>query len=313
MKSHRPPKIRSGRTNPWIIAGIVVFVVFDLLLVWWAFTSTRGAQGAAGDVDGLGEVPTVTWPTESSSPVPTPLTDFEVAAPTAVLAAVSESVAFRAPAGSCPAVPASLEVTTDGGATWSPAVVPGASAIQSVESDDGELVTVVARRADSCAPLVYRCFVQGVAWQETGELPSFWYLDGGSVVAPGGGTSAPCEAPVQLAARSDAQTAVLCADAVVYATGDAGATWAGSSPIDGVAAIAATGSAYLVALEGHDGCAGVQVAALGDDLAPGAAGGCLESDAPEGATVLAASADGASTWVWSGEVVARSADGGATW
>ncbi|GAA1510687.1 hypothetical protein [Agromyces terreus] len=296
---------------PWAVAAIVVFVLVDAALVWWALASVRSDEGSPqGEV--LPTLPPVsTTPPVSAAPTETPAlspASAALARPTVVLAALDASLAYRGVAGACPATVAALEVTTDGGASWTAAFTAGLTDLQSLEPSDADIVTMVARAPGSCAIARYRSFVQGADWEATDQLEPTWYLDGGQVVGPGG-ASTPCGgAPVQVAAASATAAAVLCGSGAVVATSDAGAAWADAGAPAGAVAIASAPTGTLVAVAG-DGCRGIRISVLATDAAPGA---CLEADLAPGTTVIDAASDG-TVWAWAGGVLARSTDGGATW
>ena len=293
----------------WAAAGITALVVADVVLVALALSSTRTPVPPAA----AGAVPT-RLPSPSAEPTPRPEPSPSapsVAGLSAVLGAVDDSVAYRAATGSCPEVAAEIEVTVDAGATWTPVLPIDARSIQSIAASSDE-VSVIAADPASCAPSMHRSFVQGEDWAVADDLGTRWFLDGGSVVAPGGSAATPCETPVQVAARSEIEAVVLCEDATLTATSDAGASWAGPAAVANAASVTSGADGYFVAVTEHDGCDGAQVVSLSTDLQSGAPGACVPSNAGPGATVVSAAADGL-VWLWSGEVVARSSDGGATW
>jgi hypothetical protein len=304
--------MRGPRAAAWAVAGVVVFVIVDIALVWFAVASTRSAAAGAGAAEVLPTVaPRLATPAPSA-PSPPAEPDVVVEPLVVALAAVDGAVAYRAETGPCPATPAVLEVSRDSGATWMPTAPAGASSIREVITDGSDVVSIVAGAPDDCATVLLRSFVQGDAWQVTEELATRWHLAEQGVVAPGGAVTSPCASPVQVAQRDAASAAVLCSDATLAVTTDAGASWAITVPIDGAASVAVAPDDYRLAVTGRDGCGGVQVVAVSPALEVGDPGGCLASDAANGATVLAIAGD-STVWVWSGGVVARSSDGGMTW
>jgi hypothetical protein len=252
-------------------------------------------------------------PSATAAPEPSPPADLTVARPAALLAAFDADTAYRALTGECPAAAPALEVSNDGGATWGPATVTDASAIESIAAEGADTVSVLARAADDCAPGVFRSFVQGAGWTDADELDSRWRLEAAAVVGPGETQFTPCAEPVQIVASSGAEAAVLCGDAVVHATGDGGVTWIASQPIPGAAALAARAGGYLVAVERQGDCAGVQVASVDAGLSVSAPGACVVTEPAEGMTSIAMSADGTAVWIWANGIVNRSFDGGLTW
>ncbi|GAA1962029.1 hypothetical protein [Agromyces allii] len=301
-------------TAPWAVAAIVVFVLVDAALVWWALASMRQESTPQREVlPTFPALPTGSPPqTDASSATattgPTPATGIR---PTVMLAALDANTAYRGATGTCQGAEATIEVTVDGGETWTAGFTEGLTELQSVEASDGDIVTMVARDP-ACALGRYRSYVQGDDWEPTGEVEPAWYLDGERVVGPNG-DSAPCEAgAVQAAGSSPTSAAVLCASGELFVTTDVGATWAAATAT-GAVALAAGPSGYVVALT-SDGCRGIRIADVDLASATGvsAPGACLDADAAPGSTVIDA-ASGGIVWAWSGGVLARSTDGGATW
>ncbi|MBT2498996.1 hypothetical protein J7E25_07790 [Agromyces sp. ISL-38] len=309
--ARRRQGVREERTGWLVIAAVGAFVLGDIALVVFAISST----GSAGASEGRREV-LPSLPTASITATPTPTApavdpDVSVAPLTAVLAAVDAATAYRSVTGGCPQTPAALEVTTDAGATWTQVGADEARTVQSI-APAADIVSMVAADPVSCAPVLLRSFVQGADWQATGDIGTVWHLDAGQVIAPGGASSTPCATPVQLAARSSTEAAVLCDGATVAATTDAGTTWSNSAPVSGAASVTPAADGYLLAVTGGEGCEGARVMPLSAALEPGTPGTCVPTVAADGATVLATAADG-TAWLWSGDTVARSSDGGTTW
>lgn len=306
--ARRSPGVRELRTSWWTVAAVTGLVIVDVVLVWSAVNSVQSA--AANAVESRSATPIHATPPPSAVPAIEP--DFTVEPLSRVLAGADGDTAYRAITGTCPAVPAQLERTADGGASWQATPSADALAIQQILVDGEDVVAVVAARAEDCAPVIARSSSQGAEWEPADELGSRWHLVAGQVVAPGGSASNPCATPVQLAPRDDVSAAVLCADATVAATTDAGSTWGVSDPIDGASSITRSDDGYRLAVTGVNGCVGAQVVPVSTAPAVGAPGSCLESEVGEGATVVATAADG-TVWIWSGEALARSSNGGTTW
>lgn len=309
--ARRRQGVREERTGWVAITAIVAFVLVDIALVAFAMSSTRSAGVSEARREVLPALPTssiTATPRSTGSEIDA---DLSVAPLAAVLAAVDADTAYRAVTGGCPETPAALEVTTDAGATWTSVGADGARSVQSI-APTTDVVNVVAADPVSCAPVLLRSRTEGADWQVTAEIGTVWHLDAGEVIAPGGGSSTPCATPVQLAARTSTEAAVLCDGATVSATTDAGATWSNSSPVRGAASVALAADGYLLAVTGGEDCEGARVIQLSAALEPGTPGTCVPDAASDGSTVLAAAADG-TTWLWSGDSVARSSDGGTTW
>lgn len=306
-------------TRWWVIAGLVALLVVDAALVWVALSSTRSPASAAAAPSTVELTPATPVAGETPEPEPTETTPPAPAGASrvnVVLAAFDAQVAYRAATGACPTAQAVVEVTTDGGATWSPAALEGASAPTAIAATSLDEASVLAATADGCEAVAYRTFVRGADWAQGESFAVAWRLEGGEVVAPGGARSTPCAEPAQVAAADASAAIVLCGDASFARTIDGGAAWASTDPIAGATAVAmqpgAAGSGARVLLAGVDGCAGVQVASFTAEGTLAAPGACLTTDAAPGASTLAVDTAGG-VWVWSGTTVARSADGGSTW
>lgn len=309
--ARRRRDVREERTGWLAITAIVAFVLVDIALVVFAMSSTRSAGISEARREVLPPLPTASITSTQTSTGSEADLDLSVAPLVAVLAVVDTDTAYRSVTGSCPETPAALEVTTDAGATWTPVGAAGARAVQSIDPTP-DVVNVVAADPATCAPVLLRSVTQGADWQVTAEIGTAWHLDAGQVIAPGGASSTPCATPVQLAARTSTEAAVLCDGATVWATTDAGATWSNSAPVPGAASVALAVEGYLLAVTDREGCEGARVVPLSTALDPGTPGACLPDVGSDGSTVLATAADG-TMWLWSGDTVARSSDGGTTW
>lgn len=306
--ARRSPGVRELRTSWWTVAAVTGLVIIDVVLVWSAVSSVQSA--AANAVQYRSAPPVGATPAPSAVPAIEP--DFTVEPLSRVLAVGDGGIAYRSITGGCPAEPAQLERTADGGVSWLATSPTETVSIQQILVEGEDVVAVVAAHADDCAPMISRSGSQGAEWEPADELGIHWYLAAGQVVAPGGVASTPCATPVQLAPRDDASAAVLCSDATVAATTDAGSTWGASEQIDGASSITRSDDGYRVAVTGVNGCDGAQVVPVSTALAVGASGSCMESGATDGATVLATGSDGM-VWIWSGETLAHSSNGGTTW
>jgi hypothetical protein len=274
---------------------------------------------------GLTTQPTATaQPTPSAEPEPEPVSEPPGTAPSQyVLAAIDDSIAWRATTGACPDASATPERTVNGGGTWqgSDATGPtGITAIQRLLAASAEQVALIGYSADGCAPTLVRTFVGGEEFSTADdELDSAWYVpanDRAVIHSPENGlVVAPCSAVVAIAAASPSVAAVLCSDGTVHATSDAANSFSGGVDVAGAQALAASGDGWAVGVLGVDDCAGVAIAQLDAAATELSLVGCLPVDAsPADLAGRVALANGAGTlWLWVGDTVARSASGGASW
>ncbi|TFC32021.1 hypothetical protein E3O53_12090 [Cryobacterium sp. TMT2-18-3] len=321
------PSFRKNRNNParrrWLVGGLAVFLLFDVGLVFFALTATKpdSSAGTVAEAPAVVE-PVETNPAEVEPPVVEPVETAATAtvAPTRLLAALDSSTAWRASTSACPAASADPELTTDSGATWesfNASIETDASSILAISvTDDTEMSLVTLDIAD-CAPQLVSTFVAGDQWRAYPErVAAEWYIDPSTpdtVHSPSGDAAAPCATVATLAATDDSSAAILCTDASVFTTTDAGATWSAPASIPGAAALTATADGYGVAVANSAGCVGVALVTVS------AAGGldttaraCLAATVIPGETAVTAAEDG-TLWLWAGDAFARSTDGGQSW
>ena len=302
----------SPSTGRWAIVGLVLFLLFDALLVGWALSAHRGnGSVVAAPVP----VPAVTTPAPDETPTMAP-----ASTPVRLLSVLDDRTAWRSVLGACQGTPPSLELTTDAGRTWQPsdiAGIAGVGRIASVQATSVDIASVVAFDARNCAPVLALSYVAGGDWVTYPDrVTGSWFVDPATpslVHTPTGDVQAPCSAMTALASGGGANAAVLCADHTVHRTEDTGATWSAPIPVPGSVAIGDSGSGYLVATAGLAECAGVAVTTVPDAAtAPSGPGVCATDSAPAAGEV-AVDAAGGTAWLWAGDELATSADGGATW
>ena len=308
---------RSTSGSSTTVRNVVAIILLTALvgaLVVIALTQNRDITNA-GAAPGVSPVPSATpipsTPAATAAPV-------AVAVPTRAIGALDGQNAVRAVSTNCPDQ-TTVEVTADGGATWSPAEPSTLATVQSIVQGADAFIGMIGLGIEGCAPAYERSFTDGAAWEDApNELGASWYLDPAdraSLHSPTGTVTAPCAVAVQVAALDDASAAVLCEDATVHGTADGGASWGDPVAVPGASAISVGGSGYRVAVINANACVGTQLAEMtaeGAVLEVGTPGTCLAATVAMGEVVLATGDDGA-TWVWAGDVVARSQDGGVSW
>lgn len=305
---------RSRRT--WLIVGIAAFLIFDAVLIAFAFSDNKTPQ-AVGERPGATPLSSTPTPTVTTEPTPTTEPIAPAATPDRVLTALNGTIAYRAITGSCADTPAVIEVTTDSGQTWSAADASNDGelmSVQSITAINEDEATAVVLAASDCTPRLTATFVTGNAWAESRDrLAGNVYLETPSLESvhfPAATVPAPCPVAA-LAIRTDAQAAVLCSDHSVMATSDSGANWAGPVAVAGATNIDANADGYVVALSGENGC-DVSTAQLSQDLQLGALSTCVPSSAPAGTVGLSGTEEGI-VWVWTDDALVRSPDGGLSW
>jgi hypothetical protein len=243
-------------------------------------------------VEAIDDVPT---PVASATPVPSTV----ALAPTArLLVALDDRVAWRTDTVGCGDGTVSVERSADAGATWEAVSLTDAAGVLAlVPGSDEQTLSAVLAAAD-CTALTRTSFTGGSFWRRDDVAPSAAvYLDPADPSrgrAPGGTwIPTPCDAVAGFAALDDHRATVLCVDAGLRLTSDAGASW---TRVEGVAeprAVAASGDGYWVAARGSD-CAGVLLVRV--DPTGGTADGACTAVEPGAAIALAAVGD--AVWVW---------------
>jgi len=318
------PSGRKNRNNPgrrrWLVAGMAAFLLFDVGLVIFALTATKPASSAGTVAEAPAAVePAVVEPLVTPAAV-VPVETTATVPPTRILSALDASTAWRASTGACPAATADPELTTDSGATWesfNASIETDASSILAMNVIDETEVSLVTLNLADCAPQLVSSFVAGNQWKAYPERAAAeWYVDPATpstVHSPSGDVAAPCAAVVTTAATDDSRAAVLCADASIFTTVDAGATWSAPTSIPGAASLAATAESYEVAVTNPVGCVGVSLVKVSvDGVLDTTARACLAATVNPGETAVSAAGDG-TLWLWAGDAFARSTDGGASW
>lgn len=313
-------------------AAIVALVVLNAVLIFMLLRPPEPPQSEPRPAFTPEPATTSAGPTDSLSPpapepAPTPEPTADEAAPAGaqpaqrLLAAASDSVAWRASTGSCEA-PGVVEYTEDGGATWAPRE-PGVTPVSRLKVQSGSALVLIGGTAD-CAPTYAATSDAGDTWVTADEyLAGSWYLlpgDRTRLNAPTGEVAAPCAGePVGLAGLDSQRGAVLCADGTLQVTSDGGAAWAPAGSAPDALALGLRADGYVLATA-SPACTGLAVllldpagAGLPDDGGnlPDGAGCAPVTDAQPGQVAVSGTQD--AIWLWSGDEVLVSADAAQTW
>ncbi|KQX05658.1 MULTISPECIES: hypothetical protein [unclassified Leifsonia] len=298
----------------WII-GMAVLGLLVLVLVYVALTQNRTSP-----VAGTVPTPASSAPVDRATPTVEPTAEpvVVVGPPTRNLGAVDGERGYRASVTACPGDEPIVQATEDGGSSWTDfavAVDPAVASVRAILPGTGDYVALVTADAATCAPQFARSYVAGEQWESADEVDTTWHLsqDATSVIAPGGGSSQPCEKPVQVAATSQTAAAVLCADGAIVTSTDAGGSWSAPLSIPGASAIGGADDGYLVVVARQNDCDGAQIASIPADGGTDAPepSACLQSGAAPQDNAVAQGGD--VIWLWSGDAFARSTDGGQSW
>ncbi|WP_104134883.1 hypothetical protein [Cryobacterium sp. Y62] len=319
-------------------SAIALFLLIDAVLITSALTST--SVDAAVDASSKPAATASAFPVPSITPTASPTAAPAVmpVAATRLLSAVSATAAWRASAGPC-ATPAAPELSTDSGTSWNATDATGRSGVTALQSiaAQSESVAEFIGLDEDCAPQFIKTFVAGDNYASyPDELVDTWYVDPAdraAVHGPDGLAAAPCDAVVALAASTaDADSAaVLCADARIFATTEAAASWSAPLTVPGVLTLTASDLGYIALAAGHPAasvaCLGLSVVNVSvidvsviDPAAEPAAlsastTGCYATDeapAELAANIAVASAEN-TLWLWIGDLTLRSTDAGQSW
>lgn len=217
---------------------------------------------------------------------------------------VGTGAMWRGVAGSCGGDEASLERSTDGGATWVDVLprylsVGRLSALQAFAGTEAE---VVASVGNACETQGLRTYTQGQFWEPYLDvLATFRYIDpadAGSVLIPGGVIDAPCADARSLRAQGDL-VALVCDRRAWVRTGE---MW-DALPAGDVVALDVAGDDIVIAHDLASSCDGVAVTRYVAAAPSGAVvEGCVadaDASAPAAIAVLDA------VFIWSGDTVLR--------
>lgn len=301
------------------IIGLAAFLVIDVLLVVLALNSTRAS------VSGAALSPTVSTgssqsPSGSASKSPTATTTrsttqhtVAVAASAVGIAAVDQGTAIRFTVGSCAKAGSSVEVTTDGGATWKTRPTPFDAVMRIRVRADKSAFAVGANQSSGCAPAIRQAPGLTKAWGDAVAATDVWFRDPRKPDTVGlakGGTGTPCQsATVVDLSVVDAGAGALCTTGEVLVS-KTGAQWTSAGSVSGALAVALDGKAQPYAVvPGAGSCTGLAVV---QPASPATVVGCVQVDVggvSPGSVALSISSD--SGWLRVGTQVFR-ADGSLT-
>jgi len=249
------------------IIALATLLAVDIVLVLWALwpaasVSATGATPPAPSptVSGSASASASASPSPSASPTasPTPISR--------VLVAVDRRTAWLATTGTCEE-PGQLQVTTDGGATWTASDTP--AAITRIRTSGRAEGWVVAGVGKDCTMRVFTTGGAGDEWSDPASASAAWARvaeDARRAIRPGGGPVTPCGRAevLDLASIGRVVASVLCADGTVRTTEDGGETWPEAFRVEGALAFAlrADGRGTIASVTTE--CDGTTVTALVD-------------------------------------------------
>lgn len=310
-----------GRSVPWSYIGLGVLTVIAAVLVVLALRPPEPPPATIA-IDTAASPS----PTDDSDPSPTPTVPPEptatvdpTVAPSGVLVterevlldALSPQEAARAVAGACPDGGAGIELTADGGRSWSGIETPTDELLR-IEHPVSSDIWFVGAAGAGCQPAFVISTDRGESWSAPAPPDGAWHLlsdpDADQVHAPGGNVDAPCAPGRTLAIEGVTfdRAVVLCADGGVFTTVDAGLRWESDGASPGARALAVVDDQPLVAAFPVEGCAGLLVAPPGET-----SGACVVGASPSG---VGMSFNGAQAgYLQAADGLWVSSDGGTTW
>lgn len=325
---------RARKALPY--AGLAILVVLNVVLIGLLLTRDYSAESATGDSytpptvgsadestsDAVGEnssgesgsaEPVEEQDSGAESESDAPAVGAQEPLPAErLIASANGDVAWRAVVGSCEA-PGTVELTTDGGASWSPTDVGDLAPVARLKAITPAAVFAIGGTAPDCSPSYAGSVDGGNNWEQAPELvDGSWYVDPSDRAVLGtsvGEVDAPCEIS-GLAGFDDNSAAILCTDGSLTVSTDGGASWATAAEETGAVAIGLTLQGYVLAGSAED-CAGTQIWTAGVEGST-APVGCAEDAQPEAGQTAVAGA-GSAMWLWAGEETLVSPDGGVTW
>jgi len=268
-------------------AGLVAFLAVDIGLVALALRSRHTASdelptASTTRTASLTTSPPTTSPPSSTTTATTGATSGATTAATTagavpvsrLVSALDAAIAWRATTGTCARGGATVELTSDGGQTWTKLRSP-ARAIARVQPLDPTRVFMVGAGAD-CTLEQYASSNAGAMWRAPTVITGGWArrLDKPTqVLTPQRSAATPCGGGVvlDLSRTSAVEAQSLCADGSVVLTRDGGSTWTDSGSAPGAIALSNLLvdnrlTTYAVRLVGA--CKGVQLVEVVNGRAP---------------------------------------------
>lgn len=309
-----------GRLGVAALAGLVVA---DVILVTLAVGHVRSDNANLTKVN---DEPRSTQTAGSQNPTPktttkpskTPVTQTPTLDPAAsrMLVDIGQGDAVgRAVSGSCGSGGGKIELSRDGGETFTKSDLPSAEVVLRLavtNIDEARVVVADAKCED----------IKTFASENGG---STWFIDesatwhkaakpGASVHAPDGDVDVPCGSGASvlgLSTLGEEQAYALCSDGTVARTDDGGGEWEEQGTAKGAADLDfIDAESGLAVVTGAKSCAGIAVLKTTDAGAEWSENGCIETDVKEMADI---SADGENAYVAAGDAIWFSDDGGESW
>lgn len=291
------------------ILGVALLVVLDVVLVVLAWNHVNGGDPEVADPVTAGSEPSAT---DTSSGEPPDSQESQAPdegdAPAAYEAAVvSGEVLARAAVRPCEAGgPATVEISEDGGESFTDVTTPLAS-VRHVALQSASEMVVVGADGD-CEPAARTTDDGGESWDSAPLEAAGWHLVGeGRLFSPAGDLGDIGCAPAAVSGVTEEDAVVLCEGGLVLRTENGGSFWGAQSTLPAAVDVAFVSAADGYALVSRDDCPAL-VRTTTDGGSTWRDVECLEAEPP-----VAAAADGDAVVVVSADEVVTSVDRGQGW
>lgn len=268
---------------------LAVFIVVDVFLVVAAVRHVNGTPPPSG----LPDVAATASPTPGApeaSPVASAQVDYDFKASEAVsLSAANDGTIVYGARGRCADAPASVLISTNGGADFAPAST-GLTTTLAVKATNAKEITVVGTNAE-CDVRQVTSTDGGASWA-TDDSVELWYpaADNSSTVVSPKSSSEPADGctVTSVSQVTDASARISCADGTIHGSGDNGATWVELGRLDNVRVSSFLTPSAGFALARFNGCGANQFSTT-DGGVTWTPGGCITGDP---AQAIAATSNG---------------------
>jgi hypothetical protein len=306
-----------GRLGVAALAGLVVA---DVVLVTLAVAHVRGDETRLSQVSETPSASQTAGGQQTTKPTSKPTKSpakpgIDPAASRTLVDIGQENAVGRATSGACGSGGGKIELSSDGGKTFSPSDLEAAEVVLRLAVSDADNAKVVV--ADSKCETVTTFATEngGGTWFE--DDPMTWNKaakPAAKVKAPEGDVDVPCgsgASVLSLSTLGEQQAYALCSDGTVARSDNGGGDWEKQGTAKDAADLDfIDGENGLAVVTGASSCAGIAVLKTADSGGEWAEHGCIETDAAEMADI---SADGERAYVAAGKAVWFSDDGGESW
>lgn len=307
-----------GRIGVAALAGLVVA---DVVLVTLAVAHVRGDETRLSQVSETPPSATqtaggqqTTKPTSKPTKAPAK-PGIDPAASRTLVDIGQEDAVGRATSGACGSGGGKIELSSDGGKTFSPSNLEAGEVILRLAVSDADNAKVVVADAKCSSVTTFATENGGGTWFEDEAMT--WNKaakPGVEVHSPNGDVEVPCgsgASVLSLSTLGDQQAYALCSDGTVARTDNGGSDWEKQGTATNAADLDfIDGDNGLAVVTGAASCAGISVLKTTDAGGEWAEQSCIKTEVTEMADI---SADGERAYVAAGKSTWFSDDGGESW